>query len=245
MGLSRKEEKGHGCLIYSIGSEGNFMFETGIAKLLGDNPPCEIHVFDPTNYGAAVPEQYKDLIFYHAWGLKSSVAPPSNLHRRTQEDESDNTINNESSQSSEIVNESSAPRNFEGEMDVYQEPEPNLQDFTGQYQEPQAMWTLYSIQEIVEKLGHTNRVIDVFKIDCENCEWETYTDWLSADVDIRQILVEVHNVPYQAVDFFKSHQNAGYVTFHKEPNTQYADGNCQEYCFLKLDKAFFSEFQDN
>jgi hypothetical protein len=37
MGEERKSEnKGHGCLIYNIGSEGNFMFESGMAEVLGN-----------------------------------------------------------------------------------------------------------------------------------------------------------------------------------------------------------------
>jgi hypothetical protein len=99
-----------------------------------------------------------------------------------------------------------------------------------------------SMQEAIDTLHHRGRIIDVFKIDCEGCEWTTFQDWISSssDVDIRQILVETHNNPMPAaLDFFTSLQNANYVTFHKEPNTQYADGNCQEYAFLKLDPQFF------
>ena len=56
---------------------------------------------------------------------------------------------------------------------------------------------------------------------------------------MRQILVEVHNAPsYVALDFFDSHEEAGYVRFHKEPNIQYNDGSCVEYAFLGLDKEF-------
>jgi hypothetical protein len=71
----------------------------------------------------------------------------------------------------------------------------------------------------------------------------------------------VHNVPVAAVDFFTSHQKAGYVTFHKEAVTDRKDDNdtttnttsistftsrkggapiiAMEYSFLKLDAPFF------
>ena len=42
-----------GCLIYSVGSEGNFMFEDGVRDLLGVDA-CEIHIFDPGAYGMYV-----------------------------------------------------------------------------------------------------------------------------------------------------------------------------------------------
>ena len=58
-------------------------------------------------------------------------------------------------------------------------------------------------------------------------------------MDIRRILVEVHRVPMNAIDFFVTLQKAGYVTFHKEPNIQSGGGECIEYGMLKLDMDFF------
>jgi hypothetical protein len=131
------------------------------------------------------------------------------------------------------------------EKDEEQDEEKESNTFNDRQQSARRLKTappqeFFTLQETIDKLGHQNRVIDVFKIDCESCEWTTYKDWLESEVDIRQILVKVHNVPYQTIVFFTAVQNAGYVTFHKEPNTQYADGNCQEYCFLKLNQSFFS-----
>lgn len=166
-----------GCLIYSVGSEGNFMFEDGVRDLLGVDA-CEIHIFDPGAYGKKMGE--KENMFYHAIGLGPSYGPGSER----------------------------PPHNFK------------------------------TIQQIKKDLGHEGRTIDIFKIDCEGCEWKTYKDWADPEVDIRQLLVEVHEVPPEAQDFFTHLQNAGFVIFHKEPNIQYGGGKCNEYALLKLDKEF-------
>ena len=87
------------------------------------------------------------------------------------------------------------------------------------------------------ELNHTGRKIDILKIDCEWCEWETYTQWIEAGP--RQILVEVHNAPMpEAQQFFESLHDAGYVIFSKEANWE-GSGNGAEYSFIKLSKDFF------
>jgi hypothetical protein len=104
------------CLIYSIGSNGNYRFEDGLYELLGaDGTVCEVHIFDPGNYDR--PENAGKSMHYHNWGLKSSYS------------------------------------------DDYQI---KANRGRGQY---------YSFQEIQEQLGHRDRTIDIFKIDCEGCEW--------------------------------------------------------------------------
>jgi hypothetical protein len=173
-----KLDKGtQGCLIYSVGSQGNFMFEDGVRGLLGVET-CEIHTFDPGSYGTKVAE--RENMFYHAIGLGPSYGPDSE----------------------------NLKANFK------------------------------TIQQIKKDLGHEGRTIDIFKIDCEGCEWKTYKDWADPEVDIRQLLVEVHDVPPEAQDFFTHLQNAGFVIFHKEPNIQFGGGKCIEYALLKLDKEF-------
>ena len=91
------------------------------------------------------------------------------------------------------------------------------------------------------------------QIDCETCEWETYREWFGQGVDIKQILIELHQgtefdenlppnwdkgrgVPAHAL---LSHlEGLGYVVFHKEPNTFGCKGSCIEYALIKLDAAF-------
>jgi hypothetical protein len=99
-----------------------------------------------------------------------------------------------------------------------------------------------TIQETVIELGHVNRPIDLFKIDCEGCEWFSYKDWIDPNnVDIRQIQMEVHNAPTIVNEFFQNIHDANFAMFHKEPNIQYADGNCVEFSFLKMARSFFHD----
>ena len=49
------------------------------------------------------------------------------------------------------------------------------------------------LRDIVHELNHTGRHIDVFKIDCEGCEWETQKSWFEAPVTLGEVLVEVHS----------------------------------------------------
>lgn len=62
---------------------------------------------------------------------------------------------------------------------------------------------MYTIDEVVEKLGHQGRNISIFKIDCEGCEWEVFGHFLDRDSrtfinnykllgHIKQLLIETH-----------------------------------------------------
>ena len=183
MAIERKNATGEGCLVYSVGSNGDFSFEEAIGNLYGDL--CEIHTFDPKDYSAQVPESIKDIVRFHAWGIKSEIE-----------------MGNET-----VITNKLGP--------------------------------FHSLLNTIDTLEHTNRTIDIFKIDCEGCEWSVYKDWLAANADIRQIMVELHNVPKESLDLFGAMEEAGYVIFHKEPNTLGCQGNCIEYSFLKLRKDFF------
>lgn len=106
--------------------------------------------------------------------------------------------------------------------------------------------TFKTMKQIVKELGHEGRTIDVLKVDCEGCEWETYTGWFGVGADVRQVQVELHrgtstsNGSIEPVaDRFLTHlRDLGYVIFHKESNTFGCKGDCIEYAFLKLAKAF-------
>jgi len=172
------------CLVYSVGSYGNTMFERGIKTEIGEH--CEIHTFDvaASNHNG----DFKTLVeaagaSFHFWGLGT----------KAQSEESKN-------------NPAAVP--------------------------------MKTLKETLEILNHTNRMIDIFKIDCEGCEWHTYTEWLEAG-DLRQILVETHRHPLpQAKEFFYTLHDAGYVIFSKESNYLWKYG--VEFAFLKkLSTDFF------
>jgi Methyltransferase domain len=98
------------CLVYSIGSNGNYIFEDGLVRLLGAGT-CEIHVFDLAKDFTRRNDAANKSIFFHHWGLGSSY---SNAGRT-------------------------------------------------------AGHSFLTLQETMQKLGHANRTIDIFKIDCEKC----------------------------------------------------------------------------
>eukprot|EP00928_Gymnodinium_smaydae_P013628 TRINITY_DN14960_c0_g1_i1.p1 TRINITY_DN14960_c0_g1~~TRINITY_DN14960_c0_g1_i1.p1 ORF type:complete len:335 (+),score=32.38 TRINITY_DN14960_c0_g1_i1:73-1077(+) len=100
-------------------------------------------------------------------------------------------------------------------------------------QNPSSFKTLKQTMEI---LGHKGRTIDIFKIDCEWCEWFTFEQFLQQD--LRQILVETHTAPMpNARDFVYKLHDAGFVIFNKEAN--YRRCGSVEYAFLKLSTDFF------
>lgn len=103
-----------------------------------------------------------------------------------------------------------------------------------------------SFSDTVSELGHVNKTIDIFKIDCEGCELDTYQAWLDAPVKLQQILVEDHN-HHNAVDMFQSVHDAGYAIFHKEPNIMHQWGGniCVEYCFVLLSPEFWVDNNNN
>ena len=177
------------CLIYSVGSEGNFMFENSVIKEIGKH--CEIHTFDPEIQGRPYGHLAPTGVNYHNWGFMSET---------------------------------------EGKL-AQAKYDRNVHRAGGNFK---------TMKQTIEELGHGGREIDIFKIDCEGCEWTTYQGWFNSGATLRQILVEVHNTPADTVNkFFTGVQDAGYVTFHKEPNIQWAGGNCVEYAFLKLEKSFY------
>ena len=81
----------------------------------------------------------------------------------------------------------------------------------------------------------------------------SYKDWL--DKDIRQILIETHDVPsalrviqwknlllplVNASDFFDAFEANGFAMFSKEANV-YSNGVCYEWSFVKLSRDFFRQ----
>jgi hypothetical protein len=169
------------CLVYSIGSSGDFSFETDVLRRYG----CEIHTFDPTGPSAEWAAAAKSLgVEFHPWGL--------------------NRV--------EAVNRNNALL---------------------------AANPSYPLAEIMQRLGHTGRKIDILKIDCEGCEFDAFTpvwhDLKAKRYEVGQVQIEVHMNEHekQVGPFFASAADAGFDLFHKERNHWGCLGwTCLEFSFI-------------
>lgn len=107
--------------------------------------------------------------------------------------------------------------------------------------------SLFSLTDIVKKLKHEGRAVDIFKIDCEGCEWETFETWFNAEVYIREVLVEVHGGTAQpkpdpiAKTFMQFMWNMSMLIYHKEPNVMFSQGEglCVEFAFIHVPSSRF------
>jgi hypothetical protein len=85
--------------------------------------------------------------------------------------------------------------------------------------------------------------LDVLKIDCEGCEYETFkTLWpqLQAGiVTIGQIQIEMHGTALERIaSFFDGADLAGFMVFHKERNHWGCQGYaCVEFSLIHKDAA--------
>jgi len=169
----RKEEN---CLVYSIGSNNNIMFEKAVKQHIG----CEIHTFDPTLEKPFVGGQYAA---FHPWGLGNEGKTVSLL-------------------------------------------------------KPNVTFVTRSVESIMEELGHKGRKIDIFKIDCEKCEYDAMPSVFKAiargKMQIDQVLIELHAMPDDILmDFFVAMDKAGFRITHKERNGWGCSGyGCVEYAFV-------------
>jgi Methyltransferase domain len=97
---------------------------------------------------------------------------------------------------------------------------------------------ILTLASALRKIGLEDKTVDIFKIDCEGCERDIFREFLKPD--LRQILIELHSADWHVNSFFEEMNSAGYVIFHKEPNTYGCGGDCIEYGFLKLKPGFAS-----
>jgi hypothetical protein len=165
------------CLVYSVGSNNNIMFEKAVKNHIG----CEIHTFDPTLKDPFVGNDYST---FHPWGLGKEGAKV-------------------------------------------------------QLKKPDVTFVTKSVTSIVKKLGHEGRKIDIFKIDCEGCEFDAMPPVFQAmakgRLQIDQLLIEMHAyVSYdEMTDFFALADKAGFRITHKERNGWGCGGSgCVEYALV-------------
>lgn len=82
---------------------------------------------------------------------------------------------------------------------------------------------LYSLTDIMSKLGHAGRELDMLKLDVEGWEIKALEPLLDAGTmpKVRVLFIEMHYKPLRTVDahrFFKKLHKAGYHVVSKEPN---------------------------
>jgi hypothetical protein len=157
------------CLIYSVGSSGDFSFEIEMKKFM---PHCEIHAFDKNPYPCPT-----GVCTFHRVTFGDGTEPKDSKNWLT----------------------------------------------------------------IVQELNHTNRFIDILKIDIEGGEYAFFSLLLKSKKSVfpRQILVELHPKNVTIIyDFFDQFRNNHYVIFIKE-NNLLGGPYFFEYGFLKLNPLFF------
>ncbi|KAJ1495537.1 methyltransferase domain-containing protein [Baffinella frigidus] len=93
---------------------------------------------------------------------------------------------------------------------------------------------MITLPSAYEECGFGGKVVDVFKIDCEGCEWSVFRQFFA--FPFRQLQIELHSMgpDFMANTFFVELAKHGYAIFHKEPNTFGCGGGCIEFSFLKL-----------
>ena len=165
-------------LIYSLGSNGDFTFETAIKEVL---PQAEIHTFDRGVYSCP-----KHVCTFHQAYMSDGIRNGST-----------------------------------------------------------------SLKQVIAKLGHTARTIDLLKVDIEGSEFLLFDSFFKSSPEksektyIRQILFEIHlsvnlqpNSCAHAHRLFDLFRRNHYAITHKEVNPA-RPTNIYEYALIKLNPTFF------
>jgi hypothetical protein len=53
-------------------------------------------------------------------------------------------------------------------------------------------WRLSNLGAIKQNMGHSNEAIDVLKVDAEGAEWPLFSELATSNLNVKQLLVEVH-----------------------------------------------------
>jgi Methyltransferase domain len=104
------------------------------------------------------------------------------------------------------------------------------------------------VMSMYRALGHAGRHLDILKVDCEGCEFDSMVPLFDAmarnEIQVDQLLIELHIVQgdkpevfwKKVLDFFAAADRAKMRIFHKERNHWGCNGyNCLEYAFASED----------
>lgn len=102
--------------------------------------------------------------------------------------------------------------------------------------------TFKSAGTVIKELGHTNRAIDIFKIDCEGCEFAVMPPLFESisrgNLKVNQVQIEIHRDELKEnttllEGLFAAADRANLRIFHKERNQWGCMGyRCVEYAFV-------------
>jgi hypothetical protein len=104
-----------------------------------------------------------------------------------------------------------------------------------------------SFMNMYQRLGHVGRRLDILKVDCEGCEYDSMVPLFEAmarnEIQVDQLLIEIHT-PFRAdpekqwtklLELFVAADQAKMRIFHKERNPSCSGYNCVEYAFASED----------
>ncbi|RUS81727.1 hypothetical protein EGW08_010534, partial [Elysia chlorotica] len=82
-------------------------------------------------------------------------------------------------------------------------------------------WPMYTLQDIKEKLGHSDKVIDIVKMDIESSEWTALPQMVTSGQlnNVRQLLIEFHVTPGRKdVKIVQAIERLGFKKFYVHKN---------------------------
>ena len=84
---------------------------------------------------------------------------------------------------------------------------------------------------------YQGRRVDIFKIDCEGCEFESIAPFID-NVHTEQLLFEIHGGGrHKQVEQLMRSLNKTLGIYYREPNIQFSDGTCIEFALRRRRKA--------
>mmetsp|Transcript_3749 Transcript_3749/g.9726 ORF Transcript_3749/g.9726 Transcript_3749/m.9726 type:complete len:199 (+) Transcript_3749:663-1259(+) len=106
-------------------------------------------------------------------------------------------------------------------------------------------WQMMSLADMMRNLSHVGRRIDILKVDCEHCEWDSllpvFSEMEKGRLSVGQLLVEVHAPRVWTSNhtaFFEKAAKAGLRMFSKERNQWGCAGwKCVEFSYVDRQHA--------
>jgi hypothetical protein len=104
--------------------------------------------------------------------------------------------------------------------------------------------TVMPFPNVLKRLGHENKTIDILKIDCEGCEFTAmqplFDGCQAKHFGVGQLQVELHGTDFKQIRaFFEAADRCGLMIFHKERNHWGCNGyTCVEFSLISNNSAW-------